>query len=96
MTLPSDNPNRGTPRDENPGQPISAEETMASLLCRGDRGRKVEVVQYRHLESEVTARGKRRHLGAINWRTADGRPVRQIDADLYEIESSGELLERVP
>lgn len=96
MTLPSDNPNRGTPRDENPGQPIAAEETMASLLCRGDRGRKVELVQYRHVESEVTARGARRRLGAISWRTADGRPVRQIDADLYEIESSGELLERVP
>ena len=96
MTLPSDNPNRGTPRDENPARPIAAEETMASLLCRGDRERKVEVVQYRHVESEVTARGARRRLGAISWRTADGRPVRQIDADLYEIESSGELLERVP
>ena len=95
MTLPSDNPNRDTPRDENPGQPIAAEETMASLLCRGDRGRKVEIVQYRHVESEVTARGARRRLGAISWRTADGRPVRQLDADLYEIESSGELLERV-
>lgn len=95
MTLPSDNPNRDTPRDENPGQPIAAEETMASLLCRGDRGRKVEVVQYRHVENEVTALGTRRRLGAISWRTADGRPVRQIDADLYEIESSGELLERV-
>lgn len=96
MTLPSDKPNRGTPRDENPGQPIAAEETMASLLCRGDRGRKVEVIQYRHLENEVTARGTRRRLGAIGWRTGDGLPVRQIDADLYEIGSSGELLERVP
>ena len=95
MTLPSDNPNRETPRVENPGQPIAAEETMASLLCRDDHGRPVEVVQYRHVESEVTARGMRRRLGAISWRTADGRPVRQLDANLYEIESSGELLERV-
>lgn len=95
MTLPSDNPNREAPRVENPDQPIAAEETMATLLCRGDRGRKIEVVQYRHVKSEVTARGERRRLGAIDWRTADGRPVRQIDADLYEIQSSGELLERV-
>lgn len=96
MTLPSDKPNRGTPRDENPGQPIAAEQTLASFLCHGDGGRKVEVVQYRHVESEVTSRGARRRIGAISWRTADGRPVRQIDADLYEIGSSGELLERVP
>ena len=95
MTLPSDNPNREAPRVENPDQPIAAEETMATLLCRGDRGRKIEVVQYRHIESEVTARGERRRLGAINWRTADGRSVRQIDGDLYEIQSSGELLKRV-
>ena len=95
MTLPSDNPNREAPRVENPDQPIAAEETMATLLCRGDHERKIEVVQYRHVKSEVTAREERRRLGAIDWRTADGRPVRQIDADLYEIQSSGELLKRV-
>lgn len=71
------------------------EEVIARVSCRDDAGRAVEVIHYRHIATSQSKRGERRSLGAIGWRTGDGQPVRQIDSDLYEIETSGDLLERV-
>jgi len=71
------------------------EEKMASMSCRGNANRPVEVIQYRHMAISQSERGERRRVGAIGWRTSDGEPVRQIDRDLYQVISSEELLERV-
>jgi len=71
------------------------EETMGNMSCRGNADRPVEVVHYRHIAISESERGERRRVGAMGWRTADGEPVRQIDTDLYEVVSSGELLERL-
>jgi hypothetical protein len=68
---------------------------MASMSCRGNANRPVEVIQYRHIDISESQRGERRSVGAIGWRTSDGEPVRQIDRNLYEVVSSGELLERI-
>ena len=70
------------------------EEVMAHTSCRGQGDRLVQIIQYRLKAISASDRGERRHLGAIFWRTSDGDPIRQIDSDLYEIVSSGELLER--
>lgn len=71
------------------------EEVISRVHCRDNAGTPVEVIEYRYMAVSASSRGERRHVGAIRWRTDDGRPVRQIDSDLYEIESSGDLLERV-
>ena len=71
------------------------EEKLASMSCRGNANRSVEVIQYRHTAISQSERGDRRRVGAIGWRTSDGEPVRQIDRDLYQVVSSEELLERV-
>lgn len=76
-------------------EPVVVEEMMIGISCRGTGDRPVEVIQYRHVAISQSERGERRSVGAIGWRTSDGERVRQIDRDLYEVVSSGELLERV-
>lgn len=71
------------------------EEVISKVPCRDNAGTPVEVIEFRYMAVSASSRGERHHVGAIRWRTDDGRPVRQIDSDLYEIESSGDLLERV-
>ena len=71
------------------------EDVIARVSCRDNSGRPVEIIEYRYTAVSASSRGERRHVGAIGWRTDDGQSVRQIDSDLYEIESSGDLLERV-
>ena len=78
-----------------PAESDVIEEKMASMSCRGNANRQVEVIQYRHIAISESERGERRSVGAIGWRTSDGEPVRQIDRNLYEVVSSGELLERI-
>ncbi len=78
-----------------PAEANVIEETMASMSCRASANRPVEVIQYRHIAISESQRGERRSVGAIGWRTSDGEPVRQIDRNLYEVVSSGELLERI-
>lgn len=78
-----------------PAEADVIEETMASMSCRGNADRPVEVIQYRHIAISESQRGERRSVGAIGWRTSEGEAVRQIDRNLYELVSSGELLERV-
>tara|TARA_A100001518_G_C1209782_1_gene52368 strand:- start:43 stop:330 length:288 start_codon:yes stop_codon:yes gene_type:complete len=78
-----------------PAEANVIEETMASMSCRGNANRPVEVIQYRHIAISESQRGERRSVGAIGWRTSDGEPVRQIDRNLYVVVSSGELLERI-
>lgn len=95
MTIERSKPASQLPLASMPAESDVIEEKMASMSCRGNANRQVEVIQYRHIAISVSERGERRRMGAIGWRTSDGEPVRQIDRNLYEVVSSGELLERI-
>lgn len=95
MTIVRSKPASQLPTASTPAKSDVIEEKMASISCRGNANRSVEVIQYRHMAISQSERGERRRVGAIGWRTSDGEPVRQIDRDLYQIVSSEELLERV-
>lgn len=68
---------------------------MEEIRCRNSAGREVRVIRFRFLVMEKTARGLRERPGAQGWKTASGEPVKLLDRHLYEVVSSGELLERV-
>ena len=95
MTIERSKPATQLPPASMPAESDVIEEKMASMSCRGNANRQVEVIQYRHIAISESERGERRSVGAIGWRTSDGEPVRQIDRNLYEVVSSGELLERI-
>ena len=95
MTIERSKPASQLPPASMPAESDVIEEKMASMSCRGNANRQVEVIQYRHMAISQSERGERRRVGAIGWRTSDDEPVRQIDRDLYQIVSSEELLERV-
>lgn len=95
MTIERRKPATQLPPASMPAESDVIEEKMASMSCRGNANRQVEVIQYRHIAISESERGERRSVGAIGWRTSDGEPVRQIDRNLYEVVSSGELLERI-
>lgn len=71
------------------------EEWLGEFTCRTEAGREIRVMGFRFMSAEMTAGGLRERPGAIGWKTTRGEPVRQLDHDLYEIISSGDLLERV-
>ena len=95
MTIERSKPASQLPPASMPAESDVIEEKMASMSCRGNANRQVEVIQYRHMAISQSERGERRRVGAIGWRTSDGEPVRQIYRDLYQVISSEELLERV-
>lgn len=94
MTGRSGPPN-ACPKGSLSAEPDTFEEVISKVPCRDSAGTPVEVVEFRYMAVSASSRGERHYIGAIRWRTDDGRPVRLIDSDLYEIESSGDLLERV-
>lgn len=95
MTIKRSGPTNALPKSSLSTGPDTFEEVISRVPCRDNAGIPVEVIKYRYMAVSASSRGERRHLGAIQWRTDDDRPVRQIDSDLYEIELSGDLLERV-
>ena len=95
MTIERSKPASQLPTASTPAEADFIEETMAHISCLGSADRSVEVIQYRHIAISQSKRGERRSLGAIRWRTSDGDAIRQIDRNLYEVVSSGELLERL-
>ena len=95
MTIERSKPASQLPTASTPAEADLIEEIMAHLSCRDSADRPVEVMQYRHIAISQSKRGKRRSLGAIRWTTSDGDAIRQIDRNLYEVVSSGELLERL-
>ena len=71
------------------------QELLEEILCRNAAGREVPVIRFRFLAMEKTGSGLRERFGAQGWKTASGEPVKLLDRNLYEVVSSGELLERV-
>lgn len=75
--------------------PDVREEQLEEILCRNDAGRQIRVIRFRFVAIEITAGGLRERPGAEGWKTASNEPVRLLDHNLYEVISSGELLERL-
>jgi len=71
------------------------QESLEEILCRNGAGCEVPVIRFRFLAMEKTESGLRERPGAQGWKTASGEPVRLLDRNLYEVVSSGALLERV-
>ncbi len=71
------------------------QELLEEIRCRNGADREVRVIWFRFIVIENTEMGLRKHLGAQGWKTASGEPVRCLGRDLYEVVSSGDLLERV-
>ncbi len=71
------------------------QELLEEILCRNGAGGEVPVIRFRFLAMEKTEGGLRERPGAQGWKTAPGEPVKPLGSNLYEIVSSGELLERV-
>jgi hypothetical protein len=71
------------------------QEVLEVILCRDSLGCEVEVIRFRFIAREITGSGLRERPGAQAWKTAMGEPVKLIDRNLYEVVSSGVLLERV-
>ena len=68
---------------------------LEEIVCRGEAGRTVRIIHFRFVTTEATANGPRDRIGAHEWQTVSGEKVKLIDADLYEVASSGELLRRL-
>ena len=77
------------------GIPGVREEQIEEILCRTDTGSEIRVIRFRYMATEITAGGSRERPGAQGWKTAFNEPVKPLDRNLYEIVSSGELLERI-
>lgn len=67
---------------------------MARHRCTGDDGTPLVVVEYRYIFTTESEAGVRRQPGS-SWLTLlDGEPVRYIDAETFEVRSSGEMLRK--
>ena len=71
------------------------QERLEDFCCRDMAGQETRVIRFRYVATENTMDGSRERPGAQGWKTASGEPVKLVDRDLYEVVSSGELLERV-
>lgn len=71
------------------------QEPLETILCRDGAGREIRVIRFQFMATENTKSGSRERPGAQGWKTASGEKVILIDRNLYEVVSSGELLERV-
>lgn len=71
------------------------QEQLEEILCLDRTGREVRIIRFRYVATENTTGGSRERPGAQGWKTASGDPVKLVDRNLYEVVSSGELLERV-
>lgn len=70
-------------------------EEIARHRCTGDDGTPLVVVEYRYIfTTEGGEAGVRRHRGSAWLSLLDGEPVRYIDADTFEVTSTGEILRR--
>ena len=70
-------------------------EQLEEFLCRNGAGLEVRIIRFRFVSTETTTVGLRERLGAQGWKTVSNEPVKLLDRDLYQIVSSGEVLERV-
>lgn len=76
--------------------PNVRQEILEEITCRNDAGREIVVIRFRYVATELNEGGLRDRPGAQSWKTAsNAEPVRLLDRNLYEVISSGEMLERV-
>jgi hypothetical protein len=71
------------------------QEKLARHRCIGDDGTPLVVIEWRHVREQRGAKGVRRQIGARRLALEDGAEVRVIDATLFEVVASGELLRRI-
>jgi hypothetical protein len=71
------------------------EEVLARYRCIGDDGTRLVVVERRHMQTVEGPAGARRQIGARRLALEDGAAVRYIDAGLFEVIDTGELLRRL-
>lgn len=76
-----------------PGQTRS-NKVMQRINCTGDDDRSAVVLECRYFFAVKTPRGPRVYPGAKQWRLATGDMVELIDADLFRLPATGELLMR--
>ncbi|RYD97107.1 MAG: hypothetical protein EOP61_17090 [Sphingomonadales bacterium] len=69
-------------------------EEIGRYRCTGDDGTPLVVVEYRYIFTTESDVGVRRQRGSAWLSLLNGEPVRYIDAETFEITSSGELLRR--
>lgn len=70
-------------------------EELERIPCRDEACEQVLVIHYQHVTAVKAAAGIRHRKGAQGWELSTGEPVRIVDANLYEVESTGELLSRL-
>lgn len=72
------------------------QEQLGEIFCRNGVGREIRVIRFRFVATEITTGGLRERPGAQGWKTASNEePVKFLDHNLYEVVSSGELLEQI-
>ena len=69
-------------------------EEIARHRVTGDDGSPLVVVEYRYIFTTEGEAGVRRQPGAAWLTLLDGEPVRYIDAETFEVTSTGEILRR--
>ena len=69
-------------------------EEIARHRCTGDDGTPLVVVEYRYIFTTEGEAGVRQQRGAAWLSLLNGEPVRYVDADTFEVTSSGEMLRR--
>lgn len=75
------------------GDRLLVEET-ARYRCVGDDGSTLVVVEYRHLRIAQGENGTRNQIGGAWTELLTGEMLRYIDAETFELISTGELIKR--
>lgn len=78
------------------GIPVIEKAELDRITCQGEDGRSLTAVSFQYFETEETAKGDRKRLGAIGLELASGEALRQIDKGCFELIETGELITVTP
>ena len=67
---------------------------LEEIVCRDSKETRIRILRYQMVSVENAPQGLRERPGAQGWETICGEQVKLIDKNIYQLVSSGELLER--
>lgn len=67
---------------------------LEEIVCRDSKETRIRILRYQMVSVENAPQGVRERPGAQGWETIFGEQVKLIDKNIYQLVSSGELLER--
>ena len=71
------------------------EKEIAQWRCRTEDESLVTVIEYQHVAAQAPGGPKRRYPGARRLALSTGEVVRYIDATMFELVETGEMLRRI-